>query len=438
MKAVDAVLAAARQAPTARNIQPAVFVVVREPASQAEIVRLAAADRAQGVLHWPMPWLAEATVHIAVLYDTRRREPGVHGDRTALLGIGAAAESMRIASDAAGAAWTEWRPSEVAERALRTLLGFSADFECHLVAGLVPERPAFPPPPSLATPFAETYGHADPLLRIGPVARGAGEPVDVLLNRRTASGHFVSAPLQPEVVRALVSGAARAGRAAGLAAPRLVYVQSPTEIGKLADVMFEVATPLLADQDYNRQVAAWQSTDEAEWRKRGEGTLVTGKGVAKLFPVQAKGLWNRISAAFGGTGIEEMVKETLSELVREAPLVIAWVLDPAGRVGGRRTWAAAVLDAGASTMRTLYDATRLGLGAEQVTIMLERTPQARPDEGGEARVRRLLAIPDGHEVVNVVRVGKPDTEDTPPSIKWRGGVRRDPSQVVFQEKFTGS
>ena len=42
--------------------------------------------------------------------------------------------------------------------------------------------------------------------------------MEVLAKRRTSRGHFVSAPLGPDVVRALVQGAARAGRSAGGAA----------------------------------------------------------------------------------------------------------------------------------------------------------------------------------------------------------------------------
>src|SRR5207245_319503 len=101
-------------------------------------------------------------------------------------------ESARLAAAASGAAWTEWRPSEAAEKELRRLLGFPPEVECHVVFGLVPARPSFPPPPSLATPFAETYGHADPLLRVGTQTRPQGEVMEVLARRRTARAHFVS------------------------------------------------------------------------------------------------------------------------------------------------------------------------------------------------------------------------------------------------------
>lgn len=435
-RALDAVLTAARRAPTPHNTQPQAFIVVRDPARRAQIVARAAADRAQGVLHWPMPWLAEAPVLIAVLYDTRRREPGRHGDRNALLAIGTAMESARIAASAAHAAWTEWRPSEAGEAELRTMFALPPHVECHAIFGIVPEKPAFPPPPSLSTPSAETFGHTDPLLRVGPIAQGHGGAAEVLAKRRTARGHFVSAPLAPDVIRALVSGSARAGRAPGIAAPRMVVVQSPTEIGKLADVMFDVGSALYRDVEFNRAVAAWQSFDEAEWQKRGDGMLALGKGGPKLLRSQARGLWNRLAVALGGSAIDEMVRATMSELVREAPLVIAWVLTPEGRVAGRRSWASAVVDAGASMMRTLFDSERLGLGAQPVSIMLESAPGT--NAGGEARVKDLLKVPADHEVAAVARFGKIDNEDTPPPITWRSEIRRDPSQVIFDERWSGS
>ena len=434
-RALEAVLAAARMAPTPHNTQPQAFVVVRDAARRTEIVRLASADRSTGALHWPMPWLAEAPALVALLYDTRRREPGAQADRSALLGIGAALESARIAAAAVSAAWTEWRPGEGAEGKLRTLLSLPPHLECHAIFGAIPERPSFPPPPSLATPFSETWGQADPLLRVGPIAAGTGTAFETLSKRRTARGHFVSAPLAPDLVRALVSGSARAGRAPGIAAPRVVMVQSPTEIGKLADVTFDVGSALYRDVDFNRAAATWQSFDEEEWKKRGDGMLALGKGGPKLLRSQARGLWNRLTVALGGSAIDDMVRETMSELVREAPLVVTWVLTPEGRVTGRRPWAAAVLDAGASMMRMFHDAERLGLASQPVSLTLEKTPGG---VNGEERVKALLKIPANHEAVVVARFGKVDTEDTPPPITWRSEVRRDPALTVFQEKWTGN
>ena len=435
-RALDAVLSAARQAPTPHNTQPQAFIVVRDAARRAEIVKRANADRAAGTLHWPMPWLAEAPALVAVLYDTRRKEPGVHGDRNALLGMGAVLESARIAAAAVGAAWTEWRPSDAAESDLRAMLAIPHGFDLVAVFGLVPDRPSYPPPPSLATPFAETWEHADPTLRVGAVARGeAGPSLDVLARRRTARGHFVSATLPTEVVRALVSGSARAGRAPGISAPRVIVVQSPTEIGKLADVMFDVGSALYRDVDFNRAVAAWQSFDEEEWKKRGDGMLALGKGGPKLLRSQARGLWNRLTVALGGSAIDEMVRASMSELVREAPLVAAWVVTPEGRAEGRRAWAAAVVDSGASMMRMFFDSQRLGLGAQPVSIMLERVPSGTD---GEKQVKSLLKIPEANEVVAVARFGKIDTEDTPPPITWRSEIRREAAQVVFQEKYSGA
>lgn len=444
VRSLDAIKEATRQAPTSVNTQPQVIVIVRDPVRRHEIVRRAARDRAAGALHWPMPWFAEATALLVVLYDTRRREPGVHGDRTALLGIGTVVESARIAAGTTRAAWSEWRPSEAAEADLRTMLGFPPEMQCHVVAGIVPERPTYPPAPSLATPFAETFGHADPLLRLGPLAPVLGDPLQSLLKRRTARSHFVSAPLPPEVIRTLVAGAARAGRAPGIGAPRMVFVQSPTEIGKLADVMLDVASALYKDPDYSRAISQWQFLDEAEWRAKGDGILATGKGAPKLLRTPAKGLFGKIASALGGGNpVEEMVKEAMSELVREAPLMVAWVVaaedgskgpDRAGE--SRRLWAAAVIDAGASTMRLLYDAGRLGLGSQGVPILLEDLPSARSKVAhGEGRVKELLAVPADHEVVNLARVGKPDTEDEPPSITWRGDIRRPVEQMFHDEKF---
>lgn len=443
-RTLDAVKEAARQAPTSVNTQPHVLVIVRDPVRRHEIVRRAARDRAVGALHWPMPWFAEASALVCVLYDSRRREPGMHGDRTALMGIGTAVESMRIAASATRAAWTEWRPSEAADADLRAMLGYPAEMQCHVVAGIVPERPTFPPPPSLATPFAETFGQADPLLRVGPLAAVSGDPLKTVLERRTARSHFVSAPLPPDVIRTLVAGAARAGRAPGIAAPRMVFVQSPTEIGKLADVMLDVASALYKDPDYSRAISQWQFLDEAEWRAKGDGILATGKGAPKLLRTPAKGLFGKIASALGGGNpVEEMVKESMSELVREAPMMVAWVVAPEdGSVGpdrtgeSRRLWAAAVIDAGASTMRLLYDAARLGLASQGLPIVLEDLPGARSRVAhGESRIKELLGVPSNHEVVNLARVGKPDTEDEPPSIAWRGDIRRPPEAMFHDERF---
>lgn len=444
IRTLDAIREATRQAPTSVNTQPQVLVIVRDPVKRHEIVRRAARDRAAGALHWPMPWFAEATALICVLYDTRRKEPGMHGDRTALLGIGTVAESARIAAGATKSAWTEWRPSEAAEADLRTLLGFPPEMQCHVVAGIVPERPAFPPPPSLATPFAETWGTAKADLRVGPLAPVGGDPLKALLHRRTARSHFVSAPLAPEVVRTLVAGAARAGRAPGIGAPRMVFVQSPTEIGKLADVMESVASALYKDPDYSRAISQWQFLDEAEWRAKGDGLLATGKGAAKLLRTPAKGLFGKIASALGGGNpVDEMVKESMSELVRETPMMVAWIVaaedgstGPERTGESRRLWASAVIDAGASTMRLLFDADRLGLGSQGVPILLEDLPGTRSRVAhGESRVKELLAVPPDHEVVNLARVGKPDTEDEPPSVSWRGDIRRPVEQMFHDERF---
>lgn len=445
VRTLDALKQACRQAPTSVNTQPQVLVIVRDPVRRHEIVRRASRDRAAGPVHWPMPWFAEATALVCILYDTRRREPGTHGDRTALLGIGTVLESARIAAGANGAAWTEWRPSEAAETDLRTLLGFPPEMQCHVVAGIVPERPGFPPPPSLATPFSETYGHADPLLRVGPLTPVTGDPLQALLHRRTARSHFVSAPLPAETVRTLVAGAARAGRAPGIGAPRMVFVQSPTEIGKLADVMFDVGSALYKDPDYSRAISQWQFLEESEWRAKGEGLLAVGKGAPKLLRSPAKGLFGKIASALsGGNPVEEMVKESMSELVREAPLVVAWVVaaedgsrGPERTGESRRLWAAAVIDAGASTMRLLYDAERIGLGSQGLPILLEDLPggDARPTPHGEQRVKELLQVPAESEVVNLARVGKPDTEDEPPPLAWRGDIRRPVEQMIFDDRF---
>ncbi len=439
-RALEAVVDAGRQAPSAQNTQPLAFVVVRDPAVRDRTVARAAADRSAGALHWPMPMLAEAPALIAVLYDTRRREPGVHGDRTALLAVGATLESMRIATAGLGHAWTEWRPSEAAETDLRSWLGFPEAVQCHAVVGVIPERQSPPPPPSLATISAERFGHLDAHLRQGSVADGHGEPLEVLRRRTTARGHFVSATLPPPVVRALAAGSGIAGRAPGISAPRLVFVQSPTEIGRFADVMFDVTAALYRDDEYGRQIAAWQSTDEAEWRRRGDGLLVLGKDAAKLLRGPSRSLWSRLTGALGGASVEETVRESVSELVREAPLVIAWGISAEERPEGRRPWASAVIDAGASAMRVLYEAERRGLAAQQVPSVLEEIPGPRREglAAGEARVKELLGAPTGIEVVNVARVGKVDPQEPAPPVVWRGDVRRERSQVVFDERYAGA
>jgi hypothetical protein len=198
--------------------------------------------------------------------------------------------------------------------------------------------------------------------------------------------------------------------------------------------MFDVAAALYSDSDFSKQVSRWQSVDEAEWRARGDGLLAQGKGVSKLLRAQPKSFLGRIASALGGPASDEMVKESMSELVREAPLVVAWTVDAEGRPAGRRAWAAATIDAGASLMRTLFDAERLGLGAQSCSIMLDTPPGGA---SGEARVKQLLSIPASCEIVNVARIGKHDHEDTPPSVTWRSDVRRDAAQVVFQEKLSG-
>ena len=444
-RTLTALKEACRQAPTSVNTQPQVLVIVRDPVRRHEIVRRAARDRAAGALHWPMPWFAEATALVVVLYDTRRREPGVHGDRTALLGMGTVLESARIAAAATGSAWTEWRPSEAAEADLRSMLGFPPELQCHVVAGVVPEKAGFPPPPSLATPFAERYGHADPLLRVGSHAPVSGDPLKTLFARRTARSHFVSAPLPAETLRTLVAGAARAGRAPGIGAPRMVFVQSPTEIGKLADVMLEVAAALYKDADYSRAISQWQFLEEEEWRAKGDGLLAVGKGAPKLLRTPAKSLFGRLASAIGGSPVDEMVKESMSELVREAPLVVAWVVAAEDRSIGRdrtgesrRLWASAVLDAGASTMRLLYDAERLGLASQGLPILLEDLPGASSRVAhGEQRVKDLLSVPAECEVVNLARVGKPDPDDEPPPLAWRGDIRRPVEQMFHEDRFKG-
>lgn len=127
-------------------------------------------------------------------------------------------------------------------------------------------------------------------------------------------------------------------------------------------------------------------------------------------------------------------------------MVIAWVVaaedgsrGPDRTGESRRLWAAAVIDAGASTMRLLYDAERLGLGSQGLPIMLEGLPggDARRGAHGEERVKELLKVPAECEIVNMARVGKPDTEDEPPPLAWRGDIRRPVAQMIFDERFTG-
>lgn len=159
-EAVRALLEAAVQAPTAGNMQPWEFIVVRDRQRVASLVSATYSGYLQAGGQ-PQRWIERAPVVIVACVNTRRSGAryGEHGRRLAAIDVAAAVENLLLAATGLGlgACWVAGFDAAAVSRAL----GLPPAVEpLALIPVGYPERTP-PPPPRLALSdvvYSEVYG----------------------------------------------------------------------------------------------------------------------------------------------------------------------------------------------------------------------------------------------------------------------------------------
>lgn len=250
---------------------------------------------------------------------------------------------------------------------------------------------------------------------------------DAIARRRSYRQEFRNEPIAQSDVERLIEAARWAPSPFNVQPWELLIIRETQGKNALADLTERCIVEQFKDSRFLDDNSRWIRLTEEEWKEHGDGILLADhvdlppyllKDPKKLAPLlkNAKHL-----SLLGHLGAGRKPAETISNLIRNSPLLMLVLMDckkrPPGD-GGRR-WMS--LSMGAMIQNLLLGATALEIGTQFISAPLER-------QGDCEQIRQIFNIPSDYEVVSLLRLGYVK------SIRGNS-VRLDSSAFVKHETF---
>ncbi|WP_309070764.1 nitroreductase family protein [Arthrobacter sp.] len=251
------------------------------------------------------------------------------------------------------------------------------------------------------------------------------EFLDVVFNRKTTNGPFLSEPVSTEHQKVLMQVAGAAPSQLNSQPWRFVLVEDQDTIGKIAAISGESMTQVMAEGTFFERYKRYFRFSESEMEERRDGMLFD------QLPALLRPFTRKVFTPSGQTLMNKLrVPQTLGEenrkLVAGSPLLLGVMLDRSEYRPGELSGFYSVFSMGAAMENVWLTTVELGMGIQFVSFPME-VPE------NWSRVEAILGVPDGLELMAVYRLGYLPEKQRRPAIDWSSRQRKRPSQYVFRD-----
>ncbi len=251
------------------------------------------------------------------------------------------------------------------------------------------------------------------------------EFLDVVFNRKTTNGPFLSDPVKEEHQKLLLQVAGAAPSQLNSQPWRFVVIEERSTIEHIARISGESMTQVMAEGTFFERYKRYFRFSEAEMDARRDGMLFD------QLPALLRPFTKKVFTPSGQTLMNKLrVPQTLGEenrkLVAGSPLLLGVMLDRSEYRPGELSGFYSVFSMGAAMENLWLTTVELGMGIQFVSFPMEVPENWK-------RVEQLLAVPDELELMAVYRLGYLPEKQRRPAIDWSSRQRKRPSQYVFRD-----
>ena len=254
---------------------------------------------------------------------------------------------------------------------------------------------------------------------------------EAIIQRRSYRGEYKDLPIDDADLIRIIDAARWTPSPFNVQPWELVIIKESMGKDVLANMTEQAIVEQFKDAQFLDDNSNWMCIDEAEWKERGDGVLLTDHvTLPKMLQDAPKKLTGSLLRVLiknaksltilGHLGAGKMPANEISAQVREAPILILITMNtqrkPPGEGSNRWMW----LSIGMLIQNILLAATSLGIGVQFVSAPLE-------SETNRDNIRKHFNIPDYHEVMTLLRLGYMESEKG-------DSVRLETSEFVHYEK----
>ncbi len=256
---------------------------------------------------------------------------------------------------------------------------------------------------------------------------------EAIMQRRSHRGEYVDRPIDDTDLNRIIEAARWTPSPFNVQPWELLIIKESKGKEILANMTEQAIVQQFKDSQFLHDNSNWMSTDEREWKERGDGVLLTDHvTLPNMLQNAPKKLTGKILKALlksaksltilGHLGAGKMPANEIATQVREAPLLILITMNsdrkPPGEGANRWMW----LSIGMLIQNILLAATSLGIGVQFVSAPLE-------SETDRDNIRKHFNVPDNNEVMTLLRLGYMDTEKG-------DSVRLETTEFVHYEEIS--
>ena len=250
------------------------------------------------------------------------------------------------------------------------------------------------------------------------------EFLDVVFNRKTTNGPFLSDPVSQDHQKLLMRVAGAAPSQLNSQPWRFVVVEDRDTIAKIAAISGESMTQVMAEGTFFERYKRYFRFSEAEMEQRRDGMLfdqlpaLLRPFTKKVFTPSGQTLMNKLR-------VPQSLGEENRKLVAGSPLLLGVMLDRKEYRPGELSGFYSVFSMGAAMENLWLTTVELGMGIQFVSFPMEVPANWK-------RVESILRVPEELELMAVYRLGYLPEKQRRPAIDWSSRQRKRSSQYVFR------
>jgi nitroreductase len=250
---------------------------------------------------------------------------------------------------------------------------------------------------------------------------------DAIRKRHTTNGAFADRPIDPDHKRTILELAARAPSHFNSQPWRFIVVEDAERRKALGRIAGESMRDLMEDGRFWQQYRKYFRLTPEEVAASKDGIHIDNiPGVLKPF---AKYIFTERGAAMMNSfRVPSVLGNDARKLVEHSPMLLGIALSHEVYKPGELTGLYTVISLGAVVQTIWLAATSLGMGFQFIS-----TPQEIPEKW--ALVSALLGVPEGFDLMLLLRLGYEDPNIRRPTIDWSSPQRKGIDELAFQEEW---
>ncbi len=247
---------------------------------------------------------------------------------------------------------------------------------------------------------------------------------DVVRGRQTTNGPVSSRPVSIEHQHRLVEAAGMAPSHFNSQPWRFVLIDDSQRIEQIADISAESMRQVFQAGEFFTRYRRYFRFSDSEMDERRDGILFDQLPRA-LRPFRRLVFTDTATKVMNRLGVPDTLADANRDLVGDAPLVVAALLDRQEYRPGELSGFYSVFGLGAAMENLWLTTTELGMGIQFISFPMEIPAQW-------TRLVEMLEVPDDLELMALYRIGYLDDRAERPPIDWSSRHRKRRSDYVFR------